>query len=126
MISNYRPIMQGKMSLSIVIFLALPFFICSKEIAFFQLEGFTPEQGIVYEIRGFLYKTEKQQYILAAEPNLKSCCVGSASKRNKQILVSGTIDPQLFNSDRPITLKGLLEYDNDREFPWHMTEAKGP
>ena len=48
-------------------------------------------------IKGFLYKSLEDKWILASEPNLKSCCVGSKEKHDKQIYLEGFLsnDPPL-------------------------------
>jgi hypothetical protein len=56
------------------------------------------------EVRGFLYKTAKEDWILAAQPNLKSCCVGSSEKINQQIFLEG--DPGMEASTKPVLLQG--------------------
>ncbi len=45
----------------------------------------------VVQIRGFLYTADDGQQILAAEPNLKSCCVASEAKIGQQIVVLGEL-----------------------------------
>lgn len=59
--------------------------LCGDQISFSDLGEKWADQKI--EIRGFLYRMEEGQLILAAEPNLKSCCVGTAKNRNKQITI---------------------------------------
>lgn len=49
-------------------------------------------QGKRVEIRGFLYKNGRDEWILAAEPNLKTCCMGSKEKRDRQLLIIDQID----------------------------------
>jgi hypothetical protein len=58
-------------------------------------------------IRGFLYKTENENWILSEESNLKSCCVGSTSKMGSQMEVKSmfTNTPSL----SAITLRGTLQ-----------------
>ena len=78
--------------------------------------------GQVIEIRGFLYETVDSQVILAAEPNLKSCCVGSDSKKQKQMLVSGNIFSAL--DDRSaVTLRGNLDIRQGDKFPYQLSNA---
>lgn len=42
-------------------------------------------------IRGFIYETAGGEKILAAQPDVKSCCVGSKDKTSEQILLVGNI-----------------------------------
>lgn len=39
--------------------------------------------GKPVEIRGFLYKNDRKEWILAAEPNLKTCCI----KTHQQLVI---------------------------------------
>lgn len=58
------------------------------------------------QIRGFSYQTSDGQYILSAEPNLKSCCVGSADKSRQQILLGDSIST--FPGSQAIVVRGSL------------------
>lgn len=52
------------------------------------------DQDQLVQIRGFLYKTalgSEDAWILAAEPNLKSCCMGSSGKRGLQLIATGDL-----------------------------------
>lgn len=42
-------------------------------------------------IRGFLYSAGDDRWILASEPDLKSCCVGASGKRGLQLSISGSL-----------------------------------
>jgi hypothetical protein len=44
------------------------------------------------QIRGFLYHAPDGRWILASEPNLKTCCIGSSAKSLQQITVLGAFD----------------------------------
>lgn len=56
-------------------------------------------------IRGFLYQTADKQWILAADPDLKSCCVGASDKARRQIYLEGKLKvPQ--QTTQAITLQG--------------------
>lgn len=58
------------------------------------------------QIRGFLYTSQQlNTMILAAQPDLKSCCVGTESKIEKQIIIKG-IEP--FSTLQALTLEGVL------------------
>ena len=67
---------------------------------FYQLLNLSEEQAFELahvdqqqvRIRGFLYKADDGRLILAAEPNLKSCCVASTTTINRQIIVSTDAD----------------------------------
>jgi hypothetical protein len=100
-----------------------------KVCSFFTLEGLLHGNndenilnGQTIEIRGFLYETADSNLILAAEPDLKSCCIGSTSKRHKQLLISGNIQPEMSRGS-PITLQGNLYMDFKGTFPFKLQNA---
>lgn len=47
--------------------------------------------GKEVKIRGFGYQAEDGRYVLASQPNLKSCCVGASRKIHQQIILKGSI-----------------------------------
>lgn len=58
-------------------------------------------------IKGFLYRDKNNHWILASEPNLKSCCLGSPQKIKSQIAVFG--DLPMTPPIRAITIQGKLQ-----------------
>lgn len=93
-------------------------------IDFFQLEASAHGEGFVEQrirIRGFLYRKESS-FILAGEPNLKTCCVGSAAKRHTQILVFGDISEAL-DHFKPVIVEGHLTFDPHSLFPYRLDKA---
>lgn len=65
-------------------------------------------EGASVEVRGFLYQTEENQFILATQPNLKSCCLSPSSKTHPHIFVEG-LSLQHPSFSRPVTLQGSLQ-----------------
>lgn len=63
------------------------------------------------EVRGFLYSNQNV-LILADEPNLKSCCVGSAKNKNRQIQIKDFQEE--YPSHQVVTVQGLLTYDEGK------------
>lgn len=53
-------------------------------------------------IRGFLYSTEEGKWLLAKEPNLKSCCVGSKHRIAEQIYVTGQFPQDSLQSAKTV------------------------
>lgn len=49
-------------------------------------------EGHHIRIRGFLYSLEDGGMVLAADPDLKSCCIGSSSLVHRQIAMPGFTD----------------------------------
>jgi hypothetical protein len=64
------------------------------------------DQQIV-TVRGFWYPLNEHEGILAAQPNLRSCCVGSSDKIYKQIVVKDA--PCQFPPNQIVTLQGLFQ-----------------
>lgn len=71
-------------------------------------------------LRGFLYKNEKN-WVLAGEPNLKSCCIGNNSKKGGQLAVFGTLpqDPLL----NVVKIKGQLHVSENSDFFYTLYDA---
>ncbi|HEV8052160.1 MAG TPA: hypothetical protein VGP47_06680 [Parachlamydiaceae bacterium] len=80
------------------------------------------DNGQLITIRGFLYKSPESKVILAAEPDLKSCCVGSTSQRQRQLLVTGDIDHAM-NASTAVTLQGNLIVAMRDEFPFKLENS---
>lgn len=59
------------------------------------------------EIRGFLYQYARDghsRWVLASEPNVKTCCLGAHTKKFQQIEVTGISQPPI--SAQSVTLRG--------------------
>lgn len=83
------------------------FFFLSMHLSFAQLEKLEKDTIIKdCRIHGFIYQKDHDTAILANEPNLKSCCVGSVYKIHTQIVCRGlkNIEP----SNSIVIIKGDL------------------
>lgn len=67
--------------------------------------------GKVVSIRGFLYQSKDSEWILASEPNLKTCCVGSRGKADQQIALIGNFEGVPLQ--RVITVRGSLHVEKN-------------
>ena len=85
------------------------------KVSFNELSEKHSETSI--EVRGFLYTTTDGKAILAPQPNLRSCCVGSSQKAHEQIalldlqkvpVTTQAVDVQgTFHLDQESNLKSL-------------------
>jgi hypothetical protein len=92
-------------------------------ITFNDLNKHHTFEGKAVEIKGFLYKGNEGM-ILSNEPNLKTCCVGSKNKRNKQILILGEL--LLTDLHFPVTVTGIFytkdENESEEIFSYYFLE----
>ena len=64
-------------------------------------------------IRGFLYRMDSETYILAAEPNLKSCCLNKISP-GKQIQIQENLFlKRAKHTNGPVLIQGILQVNRD-------------
>lgn len=102
--------------------LLLFFVLCSgtlhaKELSFDSLaEAAYPQEVTVC---GFLYRTQSGDLVLAAEPNLKSCCVGGRHTVEKQIYVEGDIES--LKAGQVYLLQGIFTVDPFKDSAGHLT-----
>lgn len=90
----------------------------------------TVQQEVI--VRGFLYQNARGDWILAAEPNLKTCCVGSPEKMESQIFVAGDVSQQVGQpkAGRVYTLQGTFEIEHLKDSSgnllklYHLKNAK--
>jgi hypothetical protein len=75
-------------------------------------------QGNTIKVRGFLFRGDAGQWVLSSEPNLKSCCVGKESKRDKQILLDGQYEEGMIN--QVVEVEGRFENTS----PWRIESAR--
>lgn len=64
-----------------------------------------PYQHQEVSIRGFVYRTQDGKVVLAAEPNLKSCCVANRGTIARQVILEGSNLP-LSNDGRVKEVQG--------------------
>lgn len=89
--------------LGLLIFLCYtPLLMSSEPATFHQIAQLSDQTAI--KIRGFLYENPQGGWILAAEPNLKSCCIGN--KMDKQIFIENFL--ALPNTEQIVELDGIL------------------
>lgn len=55
-------------------------------IGFHQLAQMDTPQEV--QIRGFLYRADDGRWVLAEEPNLKSCCIGASHNAERQVVLN--------------------------------------
>lgn len=60
------------------------------------------------EIRGFLYQATDGRWLLAEEPNLKTCCVGASHQATRQVTLHGEGDS--FPIGFAVTVQGILHH----------------
>lgn len=60
-------------------------------------------------MRGFLYQDKEKRWLLSAEPNLKSCCLGTSAKIATQVVVLGEIQEPSFIC--PVTVEGKFKLE---------------
>ena len=77
-----------------------------EPLAFHELSQQQLDQKHI-KIRGFLYQTANGKWILADEPNLKSCCIGK--KAAQQIFLEDFQAPPLSNS--VVEIAGFLTFE---------------
>lgn len=58
-------------------------------------------------IRGFLYQNQEGESVLAPQPNLQSCCVGTQSKVYQQIFIQGHLPS--YHQAYAVTIEGLFK-----------------
>jgi len=61
-------------------------------------------------IRGFVYRTKDGKNVLAAEPDLKSCCVASRGNITRQVMLEGD-DIAFLNDGRAQEVQGRFEIE---------------
>jgi len=85
-----------------------------KLLNFYELPEFanTSLHADEVQIRGFLYVSKNDALVLAAEPNLRSCCVGKREMKNKQLIVSGDIKKDVIDGSA-VLLQGRFVADRD-------------
>ncbi len=100
---------------------------CLGGITFNELSHVTLTNPIETEIRGFAYQDGEGRWILAEQPNLRSCCIGSSTKAFNQIYLETEITG--LESNTPVHLVGTLSmfptYDGDGKLKtyYHFAQA---
>lgn len=104
-----------------LLLLPLTLFANASSLTFDDLISTTlaaPPNNVEIEVRGFLYTAPDGRLILAAEPDLKTCCVGSSLKTQQQIILLG--GENLPKTKRAITLKGTFFYTIQGDMPLYF------
>lgn len=99
------------------------------EVSFHQLTHLATQpneakhlDGQVIKIRGFIYETKEGQFILAAQPDLKSCCVGAPNKLQEQLLLEGPLSE--IPKQQFITLEGVFKIEEKQGYLYRLEQIK--
>ncbi len=65
-------------------------------------------EGESLALKGFLFQARDGRWILAKEPDLKSCCVGAAHKRESQVSLLG--DFSNYSTNVPLNVRGTFHF----------------
>lgn len=79
-------------------FQTLDFYLLKNDVSYLENQK--------VRIRGFLFK-KANQWVLAEEPNLKTCCIGSKEKADRQLLLDGMFDENFIN--HVIEVEGIFK-----------------
>lgn len=109
--------MRHLFSYVLVLFLVMIQWISAEEQILSPSTDLTPFVGKEITLRGFLYRSQGDQWFLASAPNLKSCCVGNGDKVKGQILIKH--DFENAQQNRAITLHGVVGRDLNGIFHIH-------
>lgn len=66
-------------------------------------------QGQMVRVRGFWYPISNEEGVIAAYPNLKSCCLGASPKIYQQLIVKNYAE--FFSPDYVINFEGIFRID---------------
>lgn len=86
--------------------------------ALITFQDLAEHQNQRIELKGFAYETKSGEKVLAAEPNLKCCCVGTNHKADQQVIIQGVEGP--FSPYQVIHLEGKLDFQERR---YYLKEA---
>lgn len=86
---------------------ATPEVYCGEDFVTFEMLSNLPDlEGKEISIKGFYYETKRGESYLASQPNLKSCCLGSIDKLDRQILLEKKI---IVPKSKVVSLRGVLK-----------------
>ncbi len=98
----------------LIIFFSLFINICSATETLSLLNLSDQYNGMEVEVRGFYYEKEDGIGVLAAQPNLKSCCVGTKEKKEQQLVVSPRLG--VISKATVVAVRGVLRAEEGLYF----------
>lgn len=104
----------------IVLFFLFSSTVFANEMVDFQLLREQPEKWDLktIQVKGFLFQSEQDVWILSQEPNLKSCCVGNKLKQDSQIVLDGNFNKKRIN--QVVLIEGVF---SSRQ-PWKLASSQ--
>lgn len=82
------------------------------------------KEGESLAVKGFLFQTKDLRWILSNEPDLRSCCIGSAHKQLSQINLSG--DYSAYKINKPLSVRGVFHIEQNGAYSLSAVEVASP